>query len=77
MPALECVALSLVDKTFSIKRGVDAFDDTGKVMRLVGDLVVDSYSENDPITTFIRSQTRHIYVYGNIDHTVKSTGTFT
>lgn len=76
MPAVECVALSLVDKTFSIKRGVDAYDDTGRVMRLVGDLVVDSFTSPDPITTFIRSQTRHMYVYGNIDHTVKSTGTF-
>jgi hypothetical protein len=76
IPDTEAVALSLNDKTYSIKRGVDAFDDRGKVMRVVGDLVVDSYSENDPITTFIRSQTRHMYIYGNIDHTVKSVGTF-
>jgi hypothetical protein len=76
IPSDEAVALSLVDRTFNIKRGVDAYDDNGRVMRLVGDMVVDSYSENDPITTFVRSQTRHMYVYGNIDHTVRSTGTF-
>ena len=77
VPDVEVVGFSLLDKTFNIKRGVDAFDDNHKVQRVVGDMTFDSYAENDPITQFVRSQTRHIYVYGNINHTLKSTGTFT
>ena len=76
MPATELVAFSLDDKTWNIKRGVMALNDSGKKERRVGDLVVDSFVNDDPVTTFVRSQTRHIYVYGNIDHTLKSTGTF-
>ncbi len=76
VPVLELLAGSLNDKTWNIKRGVDAYNDSKRVIRAVGDLVVDSFSSDDPITQFIRSQTRHIYVYGNIDHTLKSTGTF-
>lgn len=76
VPIVEAMAFSLNDKTWNIKRGVDALDDNGKYRRAVGDMVVDSFHEQDPVTTFIRSQTRHIYVYGNIDHTLKSTGTF-
>jgi len=76
VPATSLIGGCLDDKTYNVKRGVDAFNDMGKVDRVVGDLVIDSYSDNDPITTFVRSTTRHIYVYGNIDHTFESVGTF-
>ncbi len=76
MPATELAAFSLDDRTYNIKRGVMALNDSGNKERRVGDLVVDSFTNDDPVTTFVRSQTRHIYVYGNIDHTLKSTGTF-
>jgi hypothetical protein len=76
IPATELLAGSLDDRTWNIKRGVDALTDMGTYQRAVGDLVVDSFVENDPVTTFVRSQSRHIYIYGNIDHTLKSTGTF-
>lgn len=76
VPDAELMAFSLDDKTWNIKRGVMALDDSGNKQRRVGDLVVDSFTNDDPVTTFIRSQTRHIYIYGNIDHTAKDTGTF-
>lgn len=76
IPATEAIALSLNDRTWNIKRGVDALDDMGGYRRASGDLVVDSFTTDDPVCTFVRSQTRHIYLYGNIDHTLKSTGTF-
>jgi len=76
MPATKCVTLSLDDKTYNIRRGVDAYNDSKKVVRAVGDLVVDSFTTDDPIVTYIRSQFRRIFVYGNIDHTAVSTGTF-
>lgn len=77
VPILHAMALSLNDKTWNIKRGVDALDESGNYRRAVGDMVVDSFTNDDPVATFIRSQTRHIYLYGNIDHTLKSIGTFT
>lgn len=76
VPDVEAIGFSLDDRTFNIKRGVDAFDDNHRVQRVVGDMAFDSFADNDPIVQFVRSQTRHIYVYGNIDHTLKSTGTF-
>lgn len=77
VPDVEVIGLSLDDRRWNIRRGVDALSDGGRTERRVGDLVVDSFAELDPVTTYVRSQTRHIYVAGNIDHTVKSTGTFT
>lgn len=74
--ANDCIFGSFNDKRYNIKRGVDAFDGNSKVVRVVGDMVVDKFSETDPITEFVRSQTRHIYIAGNINHTGKSVGTF-
>jgi len=69
------VCFSLADKTYRVNRGVNTKGDN-KIERRVGDEVFDSFAENDPATEFVRSQTRHAFVYGNINHTVKSTGTF-
>ena len=77
IPDVELAGFSLDDKTWNIKRGMLAFDDGGRKVRVAGDLVIDNFTENDPTVTYIRAQTRHIYIYGNIAHTLKSTGTFT
>jgi hypothetical protein len=74
VPADELIALSLNDRTYKINRGIDALDDNGQHRRDNGDLVVDSFTTDDPVTTFIRSQRRTIYIYANIDHTLRSTG---
>ena len=74
VPDDELIALSLNDRTYKINRGVSAINDSGRKERRVGDMVVDSFLDKDPVTTFIRSQTRHIYIYANIDHTLRSTG---
>lgn len=76
VPATSLVGLSLDDRAYNIKRGVSVFDENGKKVRVVGDLVVDKYEGNDPPTTFIRSWTRHMYLNANIDHTYESVGTF-
>jgi len=76
VPDDEVLAGSLNDRSYNVKRGVDVYDENGKVARVVGDLAVDSFTEKDPITTLVRAQARHFYVMGNINHTVKSVGTF-
>ena len=76
IPSDETVFFSLGSKSWKVYRGVDAFNDSGKAVRVVGNMVVDSFDTQDPITTFVRSQSRHALVYGNIDHTLRSTATF-
>lgn len=66
---------SLSDPTYRVYRGVNVLDG-GRKMREVGELVFDSYVENNPVEERLRSNSRHLYVYGNINHTVVSTGTF-
>lgn len=76
VPDNECFAFSLDDTRYNVKRGVKVKTETGRVERVAGEIVFDTYSENDPITEFLRSKTRHLFVPANINHTVKSTGTF-
>jgi hypothetical protein len=72
----EALFFSTTDVRYNVMRGVDVFNDAKEVDRLAGEVVFDSYNENDPINTFLRSQTRHALIPANINHTAKSTGTF-
>lgn len=69
----KAVIFSLASKTFRVNRGVNV-SGVNKIERRVGDEVFDSFTQDDPQAEFIRSQTRHAYVYGNINHTAVSTG---
>lgn len=70
----EALFFALSDERFRVNRGVNVIDGSGKRERAVGDLVIDTFSDNDPVTEYIRSNTRHVFVPANIDHTAKSTG---
>jgi len=72
----DAVFFSLDDRRWKVTRGVDAFDDNGSVIRVASDIVFDTFNENDPIVKNLRSQSRQLFVPGNVDHTVKITGTF-
>lgn len=76
VPDNDAIFCSLDDRRWKVTRGMKAYTDGGRVQRVTGDVVVDSYSDEDPITEFIRSQTRHCFIPGNANHTAKSTGTF-
>ena len=75
-PSDEAICFGLNSKRYRVFRGVDVLGDSGKAERAVGDLVFDTYTEKDPVQTWLRSQTRFIYVPANVDHTAISTGTF-
>jgi hypothetical protein len=75
-PAAEACMFSLDSPRFHVKRGVDALDEGGKIVRRVGDVVFDAFHTDDPIADFIRSQTRHAFIPANTNHIVTSTGTF-
>jgi len=70
----DAVFFSLTDQRFKVNRGVNIIDGNGARAREVGDLVVDRFTDNDPVTEYLRSQSRHVFVPGNINHTVKTTG---
>jgi hypothetical protein len=70
------IMFSLQDTRFTVRRGVTVKDDSGKASRMVGDIVMDKFTTDDPVTTFLRSSTRHVFVPANINHTSVTTGTF-
>jgi hypothetical protein len=72
----EAIFFSLDDRRYTVDRGIDAFNGAGQTVRVAGGIVADSFNTDDPITEIIRTQTRHAFVPGNINHTAKSTGTF-
>lgn len=72
--ATKAVFFSLNDDRYKVNRGIDALDGAGNIIRLAGDFVFDSYTEKDPVAMIQRTQTRHAFVYGNINHTAVSTG---
>ena len=46
-------------------------------MIISSEIVFDSYNSADPVSEFIRSQTRLAFVPANINHVARSVGTFT
>ena len=76
MPADEAVMFNLGGAAWRVNRGVTVLDDNGAKTREVGDIVFDSYTDNDPVVDWLRSNARFMYVRGNINHTARMTGTF-
>ena len=72
----QALFFALDDVRYKVNRGVNVLDENGKRVRAVGDLVIDRFSDNDPVVEYLRTSTRHCFVPGNPDHTAKSTGTF-
>lgn len=75
-PEDEAVVFSSGATRYRVIRGVDVLDDMGRAMRAAGEIVFDSYTESDPVATYMRSQARYAFVPGNVDHTARSTGAF-
>ena len=73
IPDDEIVASSFNTPTFRVYRGIDVVEN-GSIKRIAGEVVFDSFVSSDPVAENIRSATRHMFVYGNINHTVRSTG---
>ena len=66
----------LGDRRFSVIRGIKCLDGMGNPVVEAGEIVLDSFSEEDPVTEYIRSQSRHAFVPADVNTTVKITGTF-
>jgi hypothetical protein len=76
IPVDDSVFFPTNEESFNVQRGMTVFDDQQKPVRVAANLAIDKYYTDDPITTFIRSNTRHLFAWANIDHTASSTGTF-
>jgi len=73
IPADEALAFSFASPTWRIYRGID-IKNGNTIDRAVGETVFDSFVSDDPVGEFFRSATRHLFLYGNINHTLRSTG---
>lgn len=74
-PTDEAIMFSVSDPRYRVFRGVDA-SENGKIIRTVGEIVIDSFIENDPPQENVRSQARVAFVPANVNTIVRSTGTF-
>jgi len=73
VPTNKAAMFSLDSPTFYFERGINAFDESRQVRRKAGAIIFDAFSENDPVATYIRSQTRHAYIFGNVNHVAVDT----
>jgi len=67
---------SVGDIRYTVERGVDALDSNEQAVRAVGEIVFDSFTQKDPVGTFVRGQSRHCFVPGDANTTAVSVGTF-
>ncbi|MEM9423617.1 MAG: hypothetical protein AAF975_02365 [Spirochaetota bacterium] len=65
---------SLKSGGYRFYRGVDYLDGAQNIQRAAGGLVIDSFTEKDPIAEVIRAQSRFFYMPSNVDHTVCVSG---
>lgn len=75
-PSDEAIMFSPSAERYRVFRGIDAVDN-GRIQKVVGELVFDSFIENDPVQEYIRTQTRLAMIPANVNQIVRSTGTFT
>ena len=75
IPDDEMIMGSFDSPSYRIYRGIDVVNETvSKIIRTVGELVFDTYISASPVAEFFRSHTRHLFLMGNINHTLRSTG---
>lgn len=76
-PSDEAVIFSIGDKRYRVFGGIDVFNDARSITRVAGaEIVFDTFANADPATEYMRSQTRLAFIPANVDHTARSTGTF-
>lgn len=76
IPDDDAVFFSLNDERYTINRGIDVKNANGTSERVAGEVAFDTYTSDDPVIDYLRSSRRGCYVPANVDHTFKSTGTF-
>ncbi len=74
MPVDKAVMFNLGGPGYRCNRGVDVTSPSKQIVREVGDLVIDSFIDNDPPVEWLRSNARFMYLPANINHTCVSTG---
>jgi len=76
VPSAVAIMGAVGDARYTVERGVDALDVNEKPVRLVGEIVFDSLTEKDPVAEYVRGQSRHCFVPGDVNTTAVSVGTF-
>lgn len=76
VPEEEAIMFSMNSTRYSVNRGVDVLNDAKQAVRAVGDVVYDSFTSEDPVTEYLRSQGRYAFIQADINTVVRSRGTF-
>lgn len=71
-----CILFSLDSSRWTVNRGLDIKNDSGAIVRVVGDVVYDDFTENDPCQYNVRSQIRKAFFQADPNTVVVSRGTF-
>lgn len=72
--ANKMILFNLGGEGYRFNRGVQVLNGKGQIVRRVGDMVIDSFVDNDPPQDWFRATCRPFYALGNIDHTSVTTG---
>lgn len=75
-PEDEAVMFSLSTPRIRVNRGIDLYNDNKQVVRGVGDILYDDFSQDDPIGYWLRSQSRYAFLQSDPNTAVLCTGTF-
>lgn len=74
MPADQAVMFDVGGVGYRCNRGVSV-KNGDRIEHVVGDLVIDSFTDNDPPAEWVRANARFMYLRGNINHTCAATAT--
>jgi len=74
IPAAEMIMLNIDSPAYRFNRGIQVVGSSGNIERAVGDMVIDSFRDDDPPADWLRANVRTFYARGNIDHTSVTTG---
>ena len=75
MPDDEALIFSTNDPRFRVFRGFEV-KSGGSIQRVVGEIVFDSFTSDDPVGEYIRAATRQAFIPADINRTCRATGTF-
>ena len=78
LPDDEAILFSTSDSMdrYRVFRAVEAYTDSYNSAMFAGEIIFDGYKEDDPITEFVRAQTRMCMVPADINKTARIKGTF-
>ena len=74
MPANAAIMFPMNTRSWRFNRGIQVKGTNDTLMRVAGDLVMDTFVDNDPPIEWFRANARFMYIPGNINHIASAVG---